>query len=97
MDCVVRYFVVVVCFFSSGSRHTRFWRDWSSDVCSSDLGGGNSGGGSRGGAQLGRELLGELAEHLVGDVGHHAAAELRGRSEERRGGKERRSRWSPYH
>src|SRR5690606_39470473 len=24
-------------FFSSGSRHTRFPRDWSSDVCSSDL------------------------------------------------------------
>src|SRR6266511_5274594 len=24
--------------FSSGSRHTRFSRDWSSDVCSSDLG-----------------------------------------------------------
>src|SRR6266511_2371203 len=25
-------------FFSSSSRHTRFSRDWSSDVCSSDLG-----------------------------------------------------------
>src|SRR5258707_8986712 len=26
------------CFcFSSRSRHTRYWRDWSSDVCSSDL------------------------------------------------------------
>src|SRR5690606_41192950 len=25
-------------FFSSRSRHTRFSRDWSSDVCSSDLG-----------------------------------------------------------
>src|SRR5690606_39366826 len=24
-------------FFSSGRRHTRFSRDWSSDVCSSDL------------------------------------------------------------
>src|SRR3712207_1468375 len=24
-------------FFSSRSRHTRYWRDWSSDVCSSDL------------------------------------------------------------
>src|SRR5436309_1324841 len=24
-------------FFSSGKRHTRFSRDWSSDVCSSDL------------------------------------------------------------
>src|SRR3712207_9508060 len=27
-------------FFSSRRRHTRYWRDWSSDVCSSDLGGG---------------------------------------------------------
>src|SRR3712207_7696204 len=28
-----RRFVV----FSSRRRHTRYWRDWSSDVCSSDL------------------------------------------------------------
>src|SRR3712207_8299899 len=26
-------------FFSSRRRHSRYWRDWSSDVCSSDLGG----------------------------------------------------------
>src|SRR3712207_613257 len=26
-----------LCFFSSRRRHTRYWRDWSSDVCSSDL------------------------------------------------------------
>src|SRR3712207_2643874 len=31
-------FVVEMCFFfSSRRRHTRYWRDWSSDVCSSDL------------------------------------------------------------
>src|SRR3712207_6796726 len=29
-------------FFSSRRRHTRYWRDWSSDVCSSDLGLENS-------------------------------------------------------
>src|SRR5258707_7033151 len=29
------YFVFF--FFSSRRRHTRYWRDWSSDVCSSDL------------------------------------------------------------
>src|SRR3712207_1222286 len=31
--------VLMVCFFffSSRRRHTRYWRDWSSDVCSSDL------------------------------------------------------------
>src|SRR3712207_4789055 len=28
---------VTVFFFSSRRRHTRYWRDWSSDVCSSDL------------------------------------------------------------
>src|SRR3989337_3543797 len=30
------------CFFSSRRRHTRCYRDWSSDVCSSDLGAGDS-------------------------------------------------------
>src|SRR5947209_16244258 len=32
-------FVMSFCFFffSSRRRHTRYWRDWSSDVCSSDL------------------------------------------------------------
>src|SRR3712207_7827534 len=29
---------MVLFFFSSRRRHTRYWRDWSSDVCSSDLG-----------------------------------------------------------
>src|SRR5690606_40952424 len=29
--------VVIFLFFSSRRRHTRFSRDWSSDVCSSDL------------------------------------------------------------
>src|SRR5690606_40271048 len=28
----------IIFFFSSRRRHTRFSRDWSSDVCSSDLG-----------------------------------------------------------
>src|SRR3712207_118896 len=45
---VMRVFIVIfpvyhermscsVFFFSSRRRHTRYWRDWSSDVCSSDL------------------------------------------------------------
>src|SRR5215203_467536 len=34
---VVSYLVFF--FFSSRRRHTRYWRDWSSDVCSSDLDG----------------------------------------------------------
>src|SRR3712207_9026025 len=29
--------IFVFFFFSSRRRHTRYWRDWSSDVCSSDL------------------------------------------------------------
>src|SRR3712207_6862306 len=29
--------IYVFFFFSSRRRHTRYWRDWSSDVCSSDL------------------------------------------------------------
>src|SRR5947209_10926138 len=31
-DVFILFFV-----FSSRRRHTRYWRDWSSDVCSSDL------------------------------------------------------------
>src|SRR3712207_8755155 len=29
--------VMYFCFFSRRRRHTRYWSDWSSDVCSSDL------------------------------------------------------------
>src|SRR5947209_5216157 len=28
---------LLLLFFSSRRRHTSYWRDWSSDVCSSDL------------------------------------------------------------
>src|SRR5947209_17458181 len=34
-DCL--HIMASVFFFSSRRRHTRYWRDWSSDVCSSDL------------------------------------------------------------
>ena len=37
---IVSLISMVIClffFFSSRRRHTRYWRDWSSDVCSSDL------------------------------------------------------------
>src|SRR6201988_3756342 len=33
----MRNYCLVDCFFSSRRRHTRSDRDWSSDVCSSDL------------------------------------------------------------
>src|SRR5690606_40115587 len=41
-------------FFSSRRRHTRFSRDWSSDVCSSDL---SPGGAAPGGQRKEREPL----------------------------------------
>src|SRR5690349_24211022 len=36
-ECLVSACETDVIFFSSGGRHTRSLRDWSSDVCSSDL------------------------------------------------------------
>src|SRR5215208_8151540 len=72
-----------VFFFSSRRRHTRWPRDWSSDVCSSDLGA----------PELGRGPSVEVSQ--VQDRPPTAAAPPR--SEERRVGKECRSRWSPYH
>src|SRR5260370_1685172 len=70
-------------FFSSRRRHTRFKCDWSSDVCSSDL----------------SATLAYSANQLTRTT---AAAQstlsaAANRSEERRVGKECRSRWSPYH
>src|SRR3712207_5559719 len=38
--CLIIFFLFMSSlffFFSSRRRHTRYWRDWSSDVCSSDL------------------------------------------------------------
>src|SRR6266496_5611564 len=35
--CILIYFIFFFFFFSSRRRHTRSLRDWSSDVCSSDL------------------------------------------------------------
>src|SRR5690606_39702853 len=94
-------------FFSSRRRHTRFSRDWSSDVCSSDL--TNRGSLLRLGIsslELPKDL--RLAQHhgvqATGDAHHvthrffapqHIAAG--GRSEERRVGKECRSgRWAGH-
>src|SRR5947207_14138651 len=74
-------------FFSSRRRHTRSLCDWSSDVCSSDLTG----------------FLYSLAMPFVADAVRaerlqRARAQWpRLRSEERRVGKECRSRWAAYH
>src|SRR3712207_7446099 len=99
-------FFLLFFFFSSRRRHTRYWRDWSSDVCSSDL----------------RvqpiyvspghliDLEGAVDLTLRCDGGYRQPEPTRRahllvnalrrgerRSEERRVGKECRSRWSPYH
>src|SRR5262249_57651230 len=82
--------VVVTCgfpdcffFFSSRRRHTRLVSDWSSDVCSSDLW---------------RQYLGiELSPEYAEQIRERLARIEPDRSEERRVGKECRSRWSPYH
>src|SRR3712207_9366879 len=63
-------------FFSSRRRHTRYWRDWSSDVCSSDLvaagrGHRQLGGLSRGGGAGGRA---DRHRRERGDHRHPAAA-----------------------
>src|SRR5690606_39871362 len=88
-------------FFSSRRRHTRFSRDWSSDVCSSDL-------------FVLVALAWKVQQalrisRLRARRPYIGAATLRGwgrpvdaraepqRSEERRVGKECRSRWVEYH
>src|SRR5207245_4314884 len=78
-------------FFSSRRRHTRCYRDWSSDVCSSDL-------------RIALEhLLRRRRAPVLGAILRVGRRRLRApgqaaqRSEERRVGKECRSRWSPYH
>src|SRR2546428_6974987 len=86
-------------FFSSRRRHTRSDRDWSSDVCSSDL----IRLPDMDGIQV-LERIKALDEQIevilvtaVKTVRTAVAAMKLGRSEERRVGKECRSRWSPYH
>src|SRR5260370_32837712 len=98
---------VVFFFFSSRRRHTRFKCDWSSDVCSSDLLRWN---GSRMLRVHNSLVPVEAAEFLAGvrvpcanrsivTAGDDSSVggDCEGRSEERRVGKECRSRWSPYH
>src|SRR5256885_4871900 len=95
-------------FFSSRRRHTRLQGDWSSDVCSSDLllrrkilemAWFHS--------TIRKRRLPVHIDHWQSVVYLEAALEtcmlwfqqhrVDSRSEERRVGKECRSRWSPYH
>src|SRR5690606_39655318 len=78
-------------FFSSRRRHTSFSRDWSSDVCSSDLdAGGRPGPGPADGDLGGRgERGGQSQRRAPGPLAARPAGRAGGaRSEERRGGKE---------
>src|SRR5690242_20837708 len=90
-------------FFSSRRRHTRLTCDWSSDVCSSDLflrassrrdwRAAHLAGASPAPRSAREPRL--LAAAVRRTTLQGSAA--RARSEERRVGKECRSRWSPYH
>src|SRR5690349_23641376 len=78
------FFFFFFFFFSSRRRHTRSLRDWSSDVCSSDL--------YPSGARVRWVSLSPASR-----CGWRQPRVVHRRSEERRVGKECRSRWSPYH
>src|SRR5690606_41167008 len=101
----------VLFFFSSRRRHTRFSRDWSSDVCSSDLKIAfdlksdsikltiHNQTFSAANKELPNTyhpiILFGKSDHII-DVPTFAIKNL-SRSEERRVGKECRSRWSTWH
>src|SRR3712207_6971539 len=92
----------VVCFFfSSRRRHTRYWRDWSSDVCSSDLSLKRSDTSETVNNYLTSFFISILI--ILSNLSTffnekpYPGNKISSRSEERRVGKECRSRWSPYH
>src|SRR3712207_7037575 len=97
----------MIFFFSSRRRHTRYWHDWSSDVCSSDLRESNTSAIdlARRFSDFGVAALihtdidrdGTLSGLNLHSTLSIARAVSIPRSEERRVGKECRSRWSPYH
>src|SRR5207302_7692900 len=76
-------------FFSSRRRHTRFSRDWSSDVCSSDLT-----AAERMPFCAAMVFTRRSTRSMLGAPPYKARAAEDGRSEERRVGKECRSRGS---
>src|SRR2546422_5298153 len=105
---VFRYFIflLIFFFFSSRRRHTRCSRDWGSDVCSSDLDEARVTGALVVVTDLSAvktlEKNQRRIEHFAIMARFYAglAHEIRNplaRSEERRVGKECRSRWSPDH
>src|SRR3712207_6945363 len=102
MPCEVGWRFGWFFFFSSRRRHTRYWRDWSSDVCSSDLVAAVSGSATAVGAPVTLASGATVTLNADGsfDYDPNNVFDYLGagqRSEERRVGKECRSRWSPYH
>src|SRR5207245_4496639 len=98
-----------VFFFSSRRRHTRCYRDWSSDVCSSDLTTASLTNVSAAsfsapvapemiisafGSHLANETKGADYTPLPNSLGN-TTVKVKDRSEERRVGKECRTRWWP--
>src|SRR2546429_6198795 len=97
-----------VFFFSSRRRHTRCSRDWSSDVCSSDLRSFQPAQASATGSAPVSVAVGDFngdgkLDLATANSGGYDVSVLLGngdgtfRSEERRVGEEGRSPWSPYH
>src|SRR3712207_8318733 len=93
----VRMINCVFCFFASRRRHTRYWRDWSSDVCSSDLPAACYTACRVERQTCYRTVYETCYEPQQYTVNRTVMETVWERSEERRVGKECRSRWSPYH
>src|SRR5260221_2486892 len=106
----VRAAVFHLFFFSSRRRHTRSLCDWSSDVCSSDLNNDRAACADNGSNH--RQMFFDKVFHIAIQrnkkntlqiptqpriIKTQKIANSYLRSEERRVGKECRSRWSPYH
>src|SRR3712207_8103427 len=93
---------VLFFFFSSRRRHTRYWRDWSSGRVlfrSLERDGRRVVGHGAVAAQFGEDEPAARQERRGGEgpLVDGGAPQAGHRSEERRVGKECRSRWSPYH
>src|SRR5258705_9353156 len=93
-------------FFSSRRRHTRCLSDWSSDVCSSDLGPTAATTSTLPPLDLPIPMylppiqvlpIRLITIRIFLPAIWHTPMPQSQRSEERRVGKECRSRWSPYH
>src|SRR5690606_24496099 len=66
-------------FFSSRRRHTRFSRDWSSDVCSSDLGFAGAVRAEDADARAGRQLQLDVVQDGRAVIAQNALAQIQQR------------------